>query len=57
MSLSSMKMIRFSEPYIVMELHLMEYLLGTDIFEMGGIHCVTLDLDREGEIQDFFPER
>jgi len=23
----------------------------------GGIHCVTLDLDREGVMQDFFPER
>jgi hypothetical protein len=23
----------------------------------GGIHCVTLDLDREGQMQDFFPER
>jgi hypothetical protein len=23
----------------------------------GGIHCVTLDLHREGEMQDFFPER
>ena len=23
----------------------------------GGIHCVTLDLDRAGEMQDFFPER
>lgn len=23
----------------------------------GGIHCVTLDLDRKGGIQDFFPER
>jgi hypothetical protein len=23
----------------------------------GGIHCVTLDLDRDGHMQDFFPER
>lgn len=23
----------------------------------GGIHCVTLDLHREGEIRDYFPER
>jgi len=23
----------------------------------GGIHCITLDLDRSGERQDFFPER
>ena len=23
----------------------------------GGIHCVTLDLHREGQMQDFFPER
>jgi glycine amidinotransferase len=23
----------------------------------GGIHCVTSDLHREGEIQDYFPER
>ena len=23
----------------------------------GGVHCVTLDLDREGSQQDFFPER
>ena len=23
----------------------------------GGLHCITLDLDREGEMQDFFPER
>ena len=23
----------------------------------GGIHCVTLDLDREGTMQDYFPER
>lgn len=23
----------------------------------GGIHCVTLDLDRKGEMQDFFPDR
>jgi hypothetical protein len=23
----------------------------------GGIHCVTLDLHREGSMQDFFPER
>lgn len=23
----------------------------------GGIHCVTLDLDREGEQKDYFPER
>jgi len=23
----------------------------------GGIHCVTLDLDRSGVMQDFFPER
>jgi hypothetical protein len=23
----------------------------------GGIHCVTLDLDREGSMQDFFPDR
>lgn len=23
----------------------------------GGVHCVTLDLDRAGTIQDFFPER
>ena len=23
----------------------------------GGVHCVTLDLDREGTMQDFFPDR
>ena len=23
----------------------------------GGIHCVTSDLDREGEREDYFPER
>lgn len=23
----------------------------------GGIHCVTLDLDRDGEMQDYFPAR
>ena len=23
----------------------------------GGIHCNTLDLDREGEMKDYFPER
>jgi len=23
----------------------------------GGIHCVTLDLDRAGVMQDFFPAR
>jgi hypothetical protein len=23
----------------------------------GGVHCVTLDLDREGSITDYFPER
>jgi len=23
----------------------------------GGIHCVTMDLHREGVQQDFFPER
>jgi hypothetical protein len=23
----------------------------------GGIHCVTLDLDRQGQMQDFFPQR
>jgi hypothetical protein len=23
----------------------------------GGIHCVTLDLDRTGKMQDFFPAR
>jgi glycine amidinotransferase len=23
----------------------------------GGIHCVTLDLDRDGEMKDFFPDR
>jgi glycine amidinotransferase len=23
----------------------------------GGIHCVTLDLDRQGQMQDFFTER
>ena len=23
----------------------------------GGIHCITLDLARQGEKQDFFPER
>jgi len=23
----------------------------------GGLHCITTDLDREGERQDFFPER
>jgi len=23
----------------------------------GGIHCVTCDLDREGSMQDYFPER
>jgi len=23
----------------------------------GGVHCVTLDLDRQGDRQDFFPER
>jgi hypothetical protein len=23
----------------------------------GGLHCITLDLDREGEMQDFWPER
>ena len=23
----------------------------------GGIHCVTLDLDRSGHMQDFFPDR
>jgi hypothetical protein len=23
----------------------------------GGIHCVTVDLDREGQMQDYFPER
>ena len=23
----------------------------------GGIHCVTLDLDRPGQMQNFFPER
>lgn len=23
----------------------------------GGLHCITLDLDREGEMQDYFPQR
>ena len=23
----------------------------------GGIHCVTVDLDREGHMRDYFPER
>lgn len=23
----------------------------------GGLHCITLDLDREGTIEDYFPER
>lgn len=23
----------------------------------GGVHCVTLDLDRDGTIKDFFPDR
>lgn len=23
----------------------------------GGLHCITNDLDREGEMQDYFPER
>lgn len=23
----------------------------------GGVHCVTLDLDRDGSLQDFFPNR
>jgi hypothetical protein len=23
----------------------------------GGVHCVTLDLDRTGTIQDYFPNR
>lgn len=23
----------------------------------GGIHCITLDLDRKGDMQDFFPDR
>ena len=23
----------------------------------GGIHCVTSDLDREGDLVDYFPER
>jgi len=23
----------------------------------GGVHCVTLDLDRDGTLQDFFPDR
>jgi len=23
----------------------------------GGLHCITLDLDREGEMKDYFPER
>ena len=23
----------------------------------GGIHCITLDLDREGDREDYFPER
>jgi hypothetical protein len=23
----------------------------------GGIHCVTLDLDRRGELVDYFPDR
>lgn len=23
----------------------------------GGIHCITLDLDRDGQMQDFFPDR
>jgi hypothetical protein len=23
----------------------------------GGIHCITLDLDRQGSMQDYFPER
>lgn len=23
----------------------------------GGIHCITLDLDRDGQIRDFFPDR
>jgi hypothetical protein len=23
----------------------------------GGIHCVTMDLDRDGHMQDYFPER
>jgi len=23
----------------------------------GGIHCITSDLEREGEMKDYFPER
>jgi hypothetical protein len=23
----------------------------------GGLHCITLDVDREGEMKDYFPER
>lgn len=23
----------------------------------GGIHCITLDLDREGKMHDYFPDR
>lgn len=23
----------------------------------GGLHCITLDIDREGEMHDYFPER
>jgi glycine amidinotransferase len=23
----------------------------------GGLHCITSDLDREGEMKDYFPER
>ena len=23
----------------------------------GGLHCITLDIDREGTMRDYFPER
>ena len=54
--------INSENPIVVKKLE--EYGITPHIFNFrhryfwdGGIHCITLDLDREGEREDYFPER
>ena len=54
--------INSENPIVVKKLE--EYGITPHIFNFrhryfwdGGIHCITLDLDREGDREDYFPER
>ncbi len=54
--------INSENPVVVKKLE--EYGITPHIFNFrhryfwdGGIHCITLDLDREGDREDYFPER